>query len=290
MPTEHDGWSAPRVIAPVLLLIFFLSGAAGLIYEVVWTRGLTLVFGTTVYAYSIVLSAFMAGLALGSLGWGRWADRHRQPLKAYAALELGIAVFALLLPGLIRGLESVYLAVYHPLSDRLPSLVQGGSSLLSLLRFAVAFLVLLVPTTLMGGTLPLMTKALARREDIIGATAGRLYFANTFGAVLGAFSSGYLLIQLLGVQTTSHVAVLFNLLAAGGAFVIARRYPSLAVPRKVEAAEPSPAPAIPAQAVPAPDRYRWIAWIGLAVILYVAVKMIYEGWIDPHVGLGRLLG
>jgi len=70
LPTQHNGWSAPRTVAPVLLLMFFLSGAAGLIYEVVWTRWLTLVFGTTVYAYSIVLSAFMAGLALGSLSPG----------------------------------------------------------------------------------------------------------------------------------------------------------------------------------------------------------------------------
>lgn len=283
MPTEHDGWSAPRAIAPVLLLIFFLSGAAGLIYEVVWTRWLTLVFGTTVYAYSVVLSAFMAGLALGSLGWGRWADRHRQPLKAYAALELGIAVFALLLPGLIRGLESVYLAVYHPLSDRLPSLVQGGSSLLSLFRFAVAFLVLLVPTTLMGGTLPVMTKVLARREDIIGATAGRLYFANTLGAVLGAFSSGYLLIQLLGVQATSHVAVLFNLLAAGGAFVIARRYPSLAVPSQAEAAEP--APAVPAPTVSPADRYRWIAPVyALSGFTALAYEVLWTRILSLYLG------
>ena len=166
-----------RNIKPIVWLIFIFSGASGLIYEVIWMRQLTLVFGSTVFAASTVLTAFMAGLALGSFYFGRMADRETRPLRLYALLEAGIAGFAIIFPFLLLFLNAIYVLAYRGLNAEFYSL--------SLIRFVLSFLVLLVPSTLMGGTLPILSRFFVNRLERLGFNVGILYALNTFGAVVG---------------------------------------------------------------------------------------------------------
>ena len=175
---------------PVPLLVvstaLFLSGAAGLVYQVVWLRMLGLVFGHAVDALTAVLVAFMSGLALGSALGGRLSSRARAPLAIYAWLETGIAVYALCLPPGLPGLTRVSLT----LRDAFGLSYEGWS----LVQVALAFLVLLPPTVLMGATLPLVSQALASGGEAPGRRVGALYAVNTWGAVTGTLAAGYFLL------------------------------------------------------------------------------------------------
>jgi spermidine synthase len=208
------GVTSERSIRRIILALFFLSGACGLVYEVVWMRMLTLVFGATAFATSAILSSFFAGLALGSLYFGKAVDRSRNPLALYAVLEAGIGIFAFLLPVLLAGLTAVYVAVARH--------VHLGFYPLSLLRLVLSVLILLLPATLMGGTLPVIVKFFVRGKDRLGLNVGRLYAVNTFGAVLGALSAGFFLILILGVRETAYLAGVVNLVIAGVAFALSR--------------------------------------------------------------------
>ncbi len=190
----------------IYTLCFFLSGAAGLIYQIVWVRMFTLVFGNTVYAVSVVVAGFLSGLALGSYAWGKWIDTSKTPLKTYVRLELAIAISAIVISGLIHALDDTIVGFMTAESV--------GSIHWSLIRFASLFLILLIPTTLMGGTLPVMSKFYVTRFDNIGAGIGSLYAANTYGAMVGCFLSGYALIYYLGNWGALATAFVLNLLAA----------------------------------------------------------------------------
>lgn len=198
-----------------LLGLFFLSGACGLVYEVAWMRMLTLVFGATAFATSTILASFFGGLALGSLLFGRMVDRGGRPLRIYAVLEVGIGASALLMPFVLAGLNDVYVSL-----DRRYDFAFGT---LTLLRFSGSFLVLLVPATLMGGTLPVLFRYLARRREQLGLDVSLLYAANTFGAVVGTLATGFLLILLLGLREATWAAGVLNLLIAAAALVMSRR-------------------------------------------------------------------
>ncbi|MGH9866811.1 MAG: fused MFS/spermidine synthase, partial [Candidatus Polarisedimenticolia bacterium] len=201
-----------------LLLIFFLSGASGLIYQVVWNRGLVLVFGSTTYATSTVLAAFMGGLAVGSLVVGRRGDRFGNPLRVYALLEMAIAVLSVL----------VLFAI--PLLVPLYRIISGGGEasmpVLTMARFVLSCLVLLPPTALMGATLPILSAHLERRGEGGGADAGTgagaLYAANTIGAVAGTAMAGFVLLPALGMMKSALVAAGFNLVASAAALRLAR--------------------------------------------------------------------
>ncbi|MBI2849157.1 MAG: fused MFS/spermidine synthase [Chloroflexi bacterium] len=197
-----------------LFLCFVLSGMAGLVYEIIWTRRLTLIFGTTVYSVSTVLTTFMAGLALGSLLLGRFADRHPHPLRLYALLELGIGLYALLTPALFDGLSQVQVALFR--------LFPADFSSFSLVRFALSFSTLLIPTTLMGGTLPVMSRFLVERKGELGQKVGDLYFLNTIGAVMGSLLTGFLLLSLLGIRNTIVLAATVNLAVGVGVLFLTR--------------------------------------------------------------------
>ena len=211
-----------------ILALFLLSGASGLIYQVVWFRLLATVFGATVPAATTVLAAFMSGLALGSWLLGASGDRTGNPLRLYARYELGIAVTALAALVAIERMRPVATLLSSALGD-------GGAGLVAA-RFAVAFLVLLVPTTLMGATLPVLSRALVRDREAAGVNLSALYAANTWGAALGALVAGFLLIRLLGLRGTVYVAAVINAAVAAAAWLMARR--SAAATRQVAAAEP----------------------------------------------------
>ena len=194
--------------------LFLASGAAGLIYEVVWMRLLMRILGATVLAYTIVLSVFMLGLALGGWRFGRRIDRRGNPLLVYAGLEFGLAVWALALHPLSGLLQRAFALSASALPD--------APLLVGIIRGGLAFAALLVPTTLMGGTLPVLSKFLVRRRAELGQKVGQLYAVNTAGAILGAGAAGFVLVGMIGETRTTFVAVALNLAAAAGAALLAR--------------------------------------------------------------------
>lgn len=195
--------------------MFLFSGASALVYEVVWTRTLTTFFGSTLYGVATVLSAFMGGLALGSWLIGSRADTMRRPLVAYGVFEIGIAVASLLFPFLLKATQPLIGAFY----------VTGGEStfyLFSLIRFVLVFLLLLVPTTLMGATLPVLSKAITRELSQVGRWVGALYALNTAGALLGVFAAGFFLLETFGIFRTTLIAATVNVLVGVAAIALGR--------------------------------------------------------------------
>lgn len=194
-------------IKTVVFLAFFLSGCSGLMYQTVWVRMLTRFLGATTYATATVLIVFMAGLALGSYWCSRRADRITKPLHLYALLELAIGVLALLASFVvINGVGQVYVSMYD----------QVGNSPATLLTARVLFVLacLLAPTFLMGTTLPLMVAYITRLGEQFQSSVGWLYAINTYGAVVGVFLTGFVLLGWLGEQTTLLLAAGLNVLAA----------------------------------------------------------------------------
>lgn len=188
-------------------LVFFVSGAAGLIFEVVWFHRCGLVFGNSVWATSVVLSSFMAGLALGNALVGRYAHRIRRFLRAYALLESGVAITGVTLTYVLPQLTLLLVPVTRHVGDSL--------WLVNAIRLVTAFAVIALPATAMGATLPVLVGAFCNscgRE--FGRVLGRFYGWNTLGAVLGVVGAELVLVPRIGVPRTAWVAALANLSAA----------------------------------------------------------------------------
>ena len=200
----------------VVLALFVASGAAGLIYQVVWSRELVLVFGNTTQAVATIVTAFMAGLGFGSLAGGRLAGTSRRPLRLYGLVELAVAAMAFLLPFAFHGLADLYRGMWPTLVER-PGQLAG-------VRFGLALAAVAPATFLMGMTLPLLTRYLVRTLDEAGARLGELYAANTIGAMAGTLLGGFVLIEFLGLRRTSYLAVALNLAAGLGALLLSRRW------------------------------------------------------------------
>ncbi len=182
-------------------ILFFFSGVTALIYQMVWMRELVLVFGASMFAISTLLTAFMGGLALGSDFFGRRADRYSNPLRIYGLLELGIGGYAFLVPVLLSSLIPIY--------QYLHGLFHFSFYIFSLVRFVMAVLVLLLPTALMGGTLPVLAR-LYKNNAEIGKGVGLLYAFNTLGAVIGVLGAGFVLLPSLGLSKTVLLAATLN--------------------------------------------------------------------------------
>ncbi len=187
----------------LIYLMFFLSGAAALIYEVVWVRSLSLVFGGSHLAVTTVLTIFMGGLALGSYLIGKRISNRTNLLRIYGLLELGIALAALVFALLLRFYPSIYVT--------LAQLAVTSTLYLSFIRVMFAIIALIVPTTLMGGTLPVLSSFVATRAKTAGAHLSFLYGLNTLGAVVGAAAAGFVLLRYFSVSTTMFIAILINL-------------------------------------------------------------------------------
>lgn len=206
---------------PVILLIgacFILSGATGLIYEVLWARMLGLVFGATTLAVSTVLAAFMGGLAFGSALAGRLAKRIRKPLLTYGLIEIAIAAYALLVPFLFSWIDNLYAIIwqqFHP-----------GYFAFSLWRFVLSSALLLVPTTLMGATLPVLSAALLQSTQRSSNSVTRLYACNLAGAIVGTLLAGFVFLPTFGIRTTIIIAAAINVIV-GVASVLAERRAAL---------------------------------------------------------------
>lgn len=221
--------------------LFFASGMAGLVYEIIWTRMLIYVFGSGLYAVSAVLAAFMAGLALGSALLGPRADRLRYPIRFYGILEFLIGTAGFLLPLALAELHRVDGWVYASQGQNFGALTAW--------RFAATFLLLLIPTTLMGATLPVLSKAMVRSRGSLGVHVGELYAINTAGAVAGAFLCGFHMIEHFGVRQTVMAAAALNFLAGIGAMLISakltREYTDVQEPHEVAPASAEPVAASP---------------------------------------------
>lgn len=189
-------------IKPVLL-VFALSNMAALIYQISWTKSLSYVFGTSVYAIGTVLACFMAGLALGSFVLGKKADRSPNPLRLFAYVEIALGMFALFLIPVLAFLPQPY-ASLHRLFE--------GSPNLNLLLFALSFQVLIIPASLIGGTFPIMNRIYAR-INTVGKDVGVVYSADTIFAAIGALLAGFVLLPMAGISRTIAIAAGINILS-----------------------------------------------------------------------------
>ena len=200
--------------------LFFLSGATGLVYELLWVRLLYQSFGSTIQSVTTVVAAYMGGLGLGAWLLGRRADRHPRPAALYGRLEIAIGVFGIVSPAVLGLARHAYVGAAAAL---------GAGSLGSLgLRFGLAALVLLVPTTLMGGTLPVLTRALTGTDRAaLKRWLGRLYALNTLGAVVGAALAGFVLIEHVGIRASLWVTAAVNVGLGAAAIALARPIPAL---------------------------------------------------------------
>ena len=221
-----------------LLLLFFLSGTSALLYQVAWVRVLGPVFGVTVYAVGTVLAAFMAGLALGSYVSGRLADRSSSPLRVYGLVEMGIGATALLTLPAFAALPEVYRGLYD--------LLLGHPWAVAALRAVLAFVILVVPTSLMGATLPIMVRSSLLRAGPLSRHIALFYAVNTAGAVAGTLAAGFYLIGSIGVAATILLAASLNLVlglsALAASFRVAARVPAEATREAPMAAGPTPGP------------------------------------------------
>lgn len=200
--------------------LFLVSGATGLLYEVAFSKLLGYVFGATAYAVSAVLAAFMAGLALGAHLGGKHADRAARPLAAYGALEIVVGAVCVVSPIVLDALTGAYVSVARS--------APGSLAVLTVARALMTAVVVMVPTMAMGATLPLLSRVVAGRPDLEGASGGRhlaiLYAINTAGGALGALASAYAILPLLGIRGTMRAAALANVAIGIIAIVAARRF------------------------------------------------------------------
>ena len=230
-------------------LLFFVSGIAGLVYQVVWVRWFGNVFGNTVYSASLVTAVFMSGLGIGAYLAGILADRwHREParlLRAYGLFEGGVAILGLLIAFILPNLEALSAGMSTYVQDGRFYTLSVGSYLL---RYVSAVVLLLPITTLLGGTLTLLVRYLVRNDlASAGVRIGALYGANTAGAALGAFLVDFTLVPRLGLFATQSFAVVINL----GVCLVAIRWAPGAL--HASAAQPN-GPAEEGSDVSEPDR------------------------------------
>ncbi|MGA3283530.1 MAG: fused MFS/spermidine synthase [Verrucomicrobiota bacterium] len=206
MRTRDWGW--------LVLVLFFCSGATALVYEVVWSKFLSQMFGSTIYAQTVVLAAFMGGLALGNRIFGRWADRWQQPVRAYGYLEIAIGLYAFFFPAFDRAADWVFVAVGTGIAER--------TAWLLALKGLLSAALLLGPTILMGGTLPLLSAWLQRSSVDAGRRTALFYAINSFGAVVGAALAGFWLVQNLGMVSSLQMTALVNVIIGTTAGLLSR--------------------------------------------------------------------
>jgi len=199
-----------------IFALFLGSGMTGLIYQVVWTKLLTLVFGVTMLAVSTVLTSFFGGLALGSWLGGRWIDKHRGGFKWYGAAEVLIGVYALLFSFLLDANNYAYILLAQN--------SEMGFGSLTLLKFGLATALLIIPTTLMGATLPILSKTLARSQSRFAKDIGGLYAVNTIGAVIGAVITAFILIPSAGMSTILYATGVLNIAIGATAYFFSKTH------------------------------------------------------------------
>lgn len=211
--SNHFRGTSPRLVV-TLFALCLLSGAAGLAYEVLWLKQLSLLFGSTSSAAAVTLAAFFLGLALGSWALGGVAERSTRPLLGYAVLEVGIALSAGLYLVLLHWYGAIYASIYQACGGPGPTLV--------LAKFGLAFMVLVPPSFCMGGTLPFLGQYLIRSRESLGRVGSLLYATNTVGGIAGALLAGFLLPSALGFRNAYVLCIGVSLSIAAVSALIGR--------------------------------------------------------------------
>lgn len=254
--------------------LFFLSGASGLIYQVLWLRQLGLIFGVTVHAASTVLAAFMAGIAVGSIIGGRLADRVPRPLVWFGLVEIGVGVTALATPWVLAGLQGLYGLAY-------PGIAESPIGLTAA-RLVMSFALLLMPTVCMGASLPLIVRATSAGPGDVSRRTGLFYGINTAGAIVGSLAAGLYLIPAVGLQRTYWVAAAANIFVGVVAVAVGRRWAPTSEAGVSPTSGAGPSPAVTSTS--APDAVRnvvlWVfvvsgvATLALEVIWFRVLTLI----------------
>jgi spermidine synthase len=251
-----------------VLLIFFISGIIALGYQVLWSKYLLVFIGVGSYSYATVLAAFMSGLALGSWLIGKLVDRIRSPLKLYAYLELGIGIYALGYPHLTDLAASMYGSAVQFTSE------QAGGSVGLGMKIFVSALLLLLPTTLMGGTYPALLRHVTQNMQSLGKRASQLYSINAFGAVAGSLFMAFVFMPTLGMSASLMLLATCNAFIALLAFLLSG----------FSKAEPESVPSTPESSISfySPRQLRLGYWL---IFLEGFLAFVYEiGWTRcwPH--------
>jgi spermidine synthase len=258
-PSDNHSTPASGRLLPFLLILFAASGAAGLIYEIVWLQLLQLVIGSSAVSLGVLLGTYMGGMCLGSVLFARVISTRQNPLRVYALLELGTAAFGVIVLFLLPLVEHLYIAA---VSNGMPGI---------LLRGIACAICLMPPTLLMGATLPAISRWVAGNS---GAAAwwGYFYGANIAGGVAGCFAAGFYLLRVYDMAFASYVAAGLNLLVALGALGLER---AARLPAAVREPEASPEPDImeapglgnpgPAQPGPAQPGPAWPVYFAIAI-------------------------
>jgi predicted membrane-bound spermidine synthase len=241
--------------------MFILSGFAGLMYEVLFSKALALTFGSTATATYAVLATYMGGMAVGAWLGGKFAAGHKQPLVFYALCEFGIAVYCALTPLIFKGIQGIYVGV----ATGMPP----DAQILIVFRLALGITCLLVPTILMGMTLPILARFFESRSVSLGSSVAVLYGANVVGAALGAIMAGYAVLPALGVHRTTLAAAAINLLVALIAIEMHKRFvlgtSDAADKKMLEPAQPARAAAV------APSEPRELEWLGHFALIVLGI-------------------
>jgi len=270
MPTSIPASTQSQKVFRLAAICFFFSGATALIYEVLWARMLGLVFGATTIAVSAVLAAFMGGLATGSTIGGSFAGKLRKPLQAYALIEIGIGLYAVIVPSLFRGIDWIYASIwehFHP-----------GFYGFAFSRFALAAIVLFVPTALMGATLPVLVAGIDNVGESRASRVTKLYSLNLAGAIVGTIAAGFLLLPSLGVQLTIWIAAAVNLLI--GAAVLSAR--PLSVPHKEKTTLLTPAESYEAQ-LPGATAF-WFLCAFVSGLVTISMQVVWSRLLSMIIG------
>jgi len=188
----------------LLLIIFGLTGMTALIYEIIWIRPLSLVFGTTIYAVSTIIASFILGLAVGSWLAGKYSDRLHNPLKYFAFVQLGVGFYGILLLPIFGALPEIYLGLYHATFP--------NQAVFMFTQILMSIAMISIPATLMGTTHPLMMRTYSEEFTKIGKDVGKLDASNSFGAVVGTLAAGFLLIPILGIQNSIIITASINII------------------------------------------------------------------------------
>jgi spermidine synthase len=251
----------PRTERKLVFALFLASGISGLIYEVVWLRILSRITGVTTYATAITVAAFMAGLGLGSFIFGKFIDKRKDQLRIYALLQLSVAVIAVVTPILLK--------ISIPLYKYIHEISNQNVNLIIMVRILVSFVSLLIPTTLMGGTLPVLTSYMVKKEGLFGKNFSLLYGLNTLGAVFGVILSGFITIGTLGEWNTIFIGVLINFMVGGIALSLHKK--ALGFTEETKVTEDKFIAPTDAPISPYPDVVRKIVLIAILISGFTAL-------------------
>lgn len=214
--------SADRAgIKTILAVMFVISGAAGLVYQVVWFKYLSLFLGNTTYAQMAVLASFLGGLAIGNFLIGKRIESYKNPVRIYAFLETAIGIYCLLYPSLSSAAGDLFINSAAGLR------IESQFFFFNLMRFALSSAMLLLPTIAMGGTLPALSVFFVDNSADSRKDIASLYFLNSFGAVVGIVFVGFVLIKTFGLDTTIYATAVINIIVGAAAFVVSKKAPGV---------------------------------------------------------------